>query len=48
MMEDELGKLIIENWQVIFLYGLKQLNDIKKVHHQHDKDIAILKDRETR
>jgi len=50
MTSAELGQLIAENWQVIFLYGLKILNDtnkninyLDKIVAVHDSDIKTLK-----
>ena len=41
MTSAELGALIAENWQVIFIYGLKILNDTNKNIRNLDKIIAV-------
>jgi hypothetical protein len=42
MTEQELAKLILENWQVVFLYGLKYLKDISAQMRVFEKEIAVL------
>lgn len=38
---EELTKLIIDNWQVIFLYALKPLNEMSKTLKSIDKTVAV-------
>lgn len=40
-MENEVIKFITEYWQVIFVYGLKILNDINKNMTNFDKILAV-------
>jgi len=40
-LEDNILNIILEYWQVIFLYGLKILNDINKSINSFDKILAI-------
>lgn len=46
MMEEQhvnLLKLILENWQILFLYIFKYLNDISQTIRKLEVDINVLK-----
>lgn len=46
MMEEQhvnLLKLILENWQILFLYIFKYLNDISQAIRKLEVDINVLK-----
>lgn len=51
MTSAEVGQLLAENWQVVFIYGLKILNDtnkniiyLDKIVAVHDSEIKTLKE----
>lgn len=41
MTSAEVGKLIVENWQMVFIYGLKILDDTNKNIRNLDKIVAV-------
>lgn len=41
MADNQLISLIIDNWQVIFLYALKPLNEMAKTLKSIDKTVAV-------
>ena len=44
MIESEFGKLLLENWQIVFIYGLKIARDIQLELTRMRVEIDIIKE----